>query len=151
MAIQSFTAGQVLTAAQQNIVARGASLPTCSVKRAASGVTAANVPITFDTELWDNDTMFAPSSDTITIKTAGIYSIHYYVNLGGTTGTVVPNLLINAGEEFSQFVNIFERLNVNYIAKLNVNDTVKFRVFYTGGSFNAQNTVATFMYLGNDA
>jgi hypothetical protein len=151
MAIQSFTAGQVLTAAQQNIVARNASLPTCSVSRTTSSTPGANVPITFDVEGFDNDGMFAPSSDTITIKTAGIYAIHWYLSLSGTSGTVVPNLLINGGEVFGQEIGVFGRVNLNYIYKFGVNDTLKFRVFFTGGTFQANGSVATVQYLGNDA
>ena len=151
MAIQTFTTGQVLTAAQQNVVAKGSDLPTVGVTRTAALTPASNVAITWDTEDWDNDTMFAASSDTITIKTAGIYHIFWYVNLGGTSGTVAPNLVINGAESYALDINSFGRQAINYTIKFAANDTLKARVYFSAGTFTATGSKLVVQYLGINA
>jgi hypothetical protein len=53
----------------------GAILPGCSVTRTTnqSIANASYNSISWDSELFDTDTMFAPTTTDITIKTAGLY------------------------------------------------------------------------------
>ena len=148
MAIQSFTAGQVLTAAQQNILATGSDLPSCNVSRVAALTVGGNVAVTFDTQNWDTDNMFAPSSDFVTIKTAGLYLVHVNTNMTGTTSNQTPNLFINnANETFSQDA-VAGRINYVTVGKYSVNDTIRYRAFFLGGTYTATGTSMTVHYLG---
>lgn len=151
MAIQTFTSGQVLTTAQMGIVAKGSDLPSCSVKRTAALNPGSNVAVTFDTEEWDNDTMFAPSSDTITIKTAGIYLVHVWTSTAGTAGTVAPNFVINGAEWYAQDFTGGFRGNIVITHKFAANDTLKFRVYNSGGTYTATGTIMRVQYLGINA
>lgn len=61
--------------------------PTATVRRVAAQVVASGglgVNISFDTEDIDTDTMFAATSDTVTIKTAGKYEVTLFASLGGS-------------------------------------------------------------------
>jgi len=83
--ISTFTAGQVLTAAQMNDLGENSNNyrvpPLCSVYRnAALSQTANNSfqTLSFDTETIDTDGMWAssPNPDRITIQTDGVYLCH---------------------------------------------------------------------------
>ena len=80
------TAGQVYTAAAHNIIVNdvlsfrdntGVVPAICKVRRAAnqSIPTGDDTFIIWDTEEIDTNAMFAASSDTVTIKTAGVYQV----------------------------------------------------------------------------
>lgn len=72
--------------------------PGCLITRAAAQSinNTAFTQITFDTELSDNDGMFAASSTTVTIQHDGYYLVVYGVDWGNSaTGTRVANVLQN--------------------------------------------------------
>lgn len=61
---------------------QGADAPCCLITRSTAQtgiVTATPTAITFDTEVFDNASMFTASSDTITLTRAGIYLIEAYI------------------------------------------------------------------------
>jgi len=126
----------------------GGKVPSCRVARVAALTPGSNVAITWDTESWDTDAMFSASSDTITIKTAGNYAIYWNFSLSGTSGTVVPNLTVNGGETGGEDINSFGRTNLTYIYNFAANDALKFRVFFTGGTFTATGANVVVQYLG---
>ena len=147
MAIQTFTSGQVLTAAQLNTVAKGTDVPSCGISRVAALTVGANVAVTFDTETWDTDTMFSPSSDTVTIKTAGVYIIQVRTDMSGTSTNQVPNLVIGGtGDQLSQDFGPY-RFIYTTVNKYAVNDTIKYRAFYLGGTYTATGTSMIVQYL----
>ena len=147
MAIQSFTSGQVLTAAQLNIVAKGTDVPSCGISRVAALTVGGNVAVTFDTETWDTDSMFTPSSTTVTIKTAGVYIVQVKTDMSGTSTNQVPNLVINGnGDNFPQD-SAPNRLIYTTISKYAVNDTIQYRAFYIGGTYTATGTSMIVQYL----
>ena len=148
MAIQTFTAGQILTAAQITTVAKGTDLPGCKVTRTAALTVGGNVAITFDTENWDTDSMFTASSDFITIKTAGLYLVHVNTNMTGTTSNQTPNLFINNANETLSQDAVGGRINYVTTNYYSVNDTIRYRAFFIGGTYTATGTSMTVQYLG---
>ena len=125
--------------------------PYCKVSRQTSSAMASNVVVTWDTEEFDNDGMFSPSSDTVTIKTAGIYSIQTHVYLGGITTPATPNFLVNGNEvlAFESYVAGSGRTSMNIIYRFAVNDTLKFRVYMPSGAANWQNSFMNVVWIGN--
>lgn len=126
--------------------------PYCKVNRTATSAMASNVVVTWDTEEFDNDGMFSPSSDTVTIKTAGIYSIFVYVPLGGITTPAVPNFLVNGNEVMAMesYVAGSGRTLINFTYRFAVNDTLKFRVYMPGGAANWQSTFMNVVWIGGN-
>jgi hypothetical protein len=147
MAIQTFTAGQVLTAAQLNTVAKGTDVPSCGIRRVAALTVGGNVAVTFDTEDWDTDTMFSPSSSTVTIKTAGVYMVQVRTDMSGTSTNQVPNLVISGtGDQLSQDFGPY-RFIYTTVNKYAANATIQYRAFFLGGTYTATNTSMIVQYL----
>jgi hypothetical protein len=122
---------------------QGADRPCCLVTRSVAQtgiVTGTPTAITFDTEVFDNASMFTASSDTITVMRAGIYAIHGYVAIeSNATGYRRPLIEAPSG----LFVTIDARPAVNgdathmtitAMTSLTVGQTVKLYVDQTSGA-----------------
>lgn len=88
----TFVAGNVLTAAQQNVLANNDrffhGVPSAKAYRAAQQVIPTGVwtAVTFDTERWDNDTIWSSTADErFKIRTSGKYSCHFVAGIAGST------------------------------------------------------------------
>lgn len=134
----TFTSGQTLTGVQQEAVSNP---PGCVVRRAAaqSIPNNANTLITWDTEEFDNDQMFAPSSTTVTVKTAGLYVVTANVAFGAATGVRYLNILVNgvtvAGTSTPAATPA--RLSASLARLCTVGDAITVQVFQNNGA--AQN------------
>jgi hypothetical protein len=103
--ISTFTAGQVLTAAQMNDLGENSNNyrvpPMCSVYRTAAlshTATGTYQAYTYDTELYDTDGMWDAGSPTrITLNTAGVYDVKFVVSIGSTTGLIAGALYKDGG------------------------------------------------------
>lgn len=95
MAVSTFAAGQILTGALLNNLVtsiNGLLLPPqCEVSRIAVQSIPHSVAttISFDTQVLDTNNMFAPTSDTITIQTAGRYQCVAGGTIAGNSGLKV--------------------------------------------------------------
>lgn len=95
MTLPTFNAGSRVRASDLNALVTGINTnttaitaarkpPFCQVTRSTAQtgiVTATPTEVVFDTEVFDNDTMFSGPSGTITIKTAGQYYVSAYVGI----------------------------------------------------------------------
>lgn len=102
MIIPSFTNGAVVTQTDLQFLI---DPPRCQVSQSAAG-TATSLPdatstvVTFDTNVFDTDSMHSTASFTsrIVINTAGTWDIHAYCALPSATYTALNfNLRLNAG------------------------------------------------------
>lgn len=145
MPLSSFSAGQRVTGAQLNAVVTRVNLlatpPSCIVRRVANQSVASGgggVNISFDTEDYDSDTMFAATSDTITIKTAGKYVVTMFAGLAGSGQFYQINH--GATGRASQSGGATAVITTPVFTAA-VSDTIRAAVFQSSGS--AQNCTAT--------
>lgn len=141
--ISTFTAGQVLTAAEMNELGENSNNyrvpPTCSVYRATdlSSYTS-NTEITWTAEHWDTDSMWASGTD-ITINTNGLYAVSFSGRLtaSATLAFATPQILLNgsgAAATLSYALSTETRWSVTTILSLSATDTISAQVFVSGGS-----------------
>lgn len=132
-------AGNVIRASDINNLI---SPPRCEVSRVAAQSIASGsaTTIQFDTEVSDNDTMFAPTSDTVTIKTAGKYEVIGGGNIAGASGLKVWEVLKNgviqrAGATTGPDTAAQSgRTNVVVEVTCVANDTIKLQAFQNTGA-----------------
>jgi len=111
--ISTFTAGQVLTAAQMNDLGENSNNyrvpPMCLVYRSTdlTGYTH-NTAITWDAEGHDTDGMWSSGTD-VTIQTSGVYLLHFKANVSGsaTITQASPGIAING-----TFIGVFYQTNI---------------------------------------
>jgi len=94
--------------------------------------------ISWSAEDYDTDAMWA-SGTTITINTAGIYSITMYAGAGwtGTATLMAPAIKINgtgAAEQYLQTIPTQSYGSLSVIQKLSVGNTITGQVGFSGGS-----------------
>jgi hypothetical protein len=97
--------GDVYTAAAHNLVLENLNNhrvpPMCSVYRTAAlshTATGTYQVYTYDTELYDTDSMWDAGSPTrITLNTAGVYDVKFVVSLGNTTGLIAGAIYKDGG------------------------------------------------------
>lgn len=125
--------------------------PKCEVYRAASLTASSNTAITWDTENYDSDGMFTASSDTVTIKTAGVYAINIRDTYSGLSTPAVPNILVNNVEQMAAevYVSGSGRQWLNFQYRFAANDTLKYRVYFASGSGNNQYAKMTVTWIGS--
>lgn len=95
--IGTFTAGQVLTAAEMNELGENSNNyrvpPSCVVHRTTNATTIN--PVDWETEQTDTDGMFVIGTPSrVTINTAGIYLINFSGYMSGTSTLVNPSAYI---------------------------------------------------------
>lgn len=131
----------------------GGFMPGCSVTRTTNQSigNAAYASISWDSEIFDTDTMFAPTSTDVTIKTAGLYlltlQMSYASNATGDRITVIEKNATAAGNGTFLARTIQDTvtsdatfLSVVAQARLAVNDTIRATVYQSsGGSLNTSN------------
>lgn len=95
-----FSPGNVLTAAQmnaigQNLIAGGPDFARATRTAALNLTDLAFTAVNFDTQSFDTNNMFAPTSNIITIKTAGYYLVtgHFSFNANATGQRYVAAVL----------------------------------------------------------
>jgi hypothetical protein len=124
----------VLTATEWNDMVDAILQPIAIVRRAAAQVIASGgggANINFDTEDADTDTMFAPTSDTITIKTAGKYRAVLFASLAGSGQfyQITHGATVRASQTGGATANL-----TTPDFQASVNDTVRVGVFQSSGS-----------------
>jgi hypothetical protein len=154
-------AGDVATAAAWNVIANdvisfrnnsGVVPPSIGMCRQASASLANNTPtfITWTVEDWDTDTMGSAGSDTITIKTAGLYAVSVTIamdgNAAGTRYLWLEKNSTSAGTQANSFLGARvgtpssateTHLLISGVVNVAVNDTLRFSVFQnSGGALN---------------
>lgn len=129
--------------------------PSCQVTRTTnqSITNVAYNSISFDSEVYDTDSMFAPTSTNITIKTAGIYLItammSFASNATGVRITLVEKNATAAGNGTFLVRDIRGAVNGDATfltlvtqSSLAVNDTLRLTVYQSsGGALNTSNGV----------
>lgn len=147
---ETFTAGQTLTAASMNALSENvdtlregrpsAVTPMCSATIATTTGYTQDTDISWTIENYDTDAMFAPTSSTITIKTAGVYLV-MFSGRATSTSSATYNAVIrlaganDAGEEYqdgNKAATSDARWTMSAVRKLAVNDTVTARLQWTG-------------------
>lgn len=134
MSLVKKAAFDVLTATEWNDVIDAILQPVAIVRRVAAQVIATGgggANINFDTEDADTDTMFAPTSDTVTIKTAGKYRAVLFASLAGSGQfyQITHNATVRASQSGGVTANL-----VTPDFQAAVSDTVKVGVFQSSGS-----------------
>ena len=145
-AIGPFTAGDILTAATmtdvQTNLANQRVPPACIVYRSSNltGYTS-GAAISWNAELIDTDGMFAATSTTITIQTAGIYAITLKGQTGGSAIVTEAqwNILVNgsvATKDLTKDVasNINTIVTTSFIGSFAASTTIGASVNISGGS-----------------
>lgn len=138
MAIPVFTAGRKIRASE---LAALADPPACIVTRstAQTGIVSSSpTALTFDTEVKDNDTMFTASSSTITIKTAGSYSVDGYGAIeSNATGYRRLLLYVNGSptiiDERMAVTGDATHMTISTVYKFSANDTVQLYIEQSSG------------------
>lgn len=153
----SIAAGDIpysaLTVADAEIPATKLAAPRYAIARRSTTQTINNNAVTaisFDTEVLDNDTMFAPTSALITCKTAGLFTCIGQVSwaLAATATTrMVTALRLNGATTIATDERVSSTTegvgqNVAVTLQLAVNDTIEIVVFQTNAAA-ATRTVAT--------
>jgi hypothetical protein len=126
--IGTFTAGNVLTAAEMNDLGENSNNyrvpPMCQVYRSTdlTGYTS-SAAISWDAEAFDTDGMWSTGTD-VTINTAGVYSIdfYYYASGAATITGGVPYLSVDGtsiGEQYSVVIS-----GVNIIGSFNITESL---------------------------
>ena len=175
--ISTFTAGQVLTAAQMNDLGENSNNyrvpPICRVRRASAQSIANNTQrlMNWDTQDIDTDEMFAASDTVITIKTAGVYlvtaCVGFALNTTSTRGVAIVHNPVLSGSGDSTNVTSGTRIALNFLDRspdtathvvattaleFAVNDTIGIVAYQnSGGSLNtttAEQTTCSVMWLG---
>ncbi len=160
-------AGDVATAAAWNVVTADVNNlivpPMCRVYRGStlSITNATDTFITFPSEDIDTDGMFTPTSDTITIQTAGVYLVTAgLIIASNATGVRAMNILKNPSSAsdiskgivstYAQAVNgLATVLSCSTITECVATDVIKMGLYQTsGGALNVgdtNNTRASFL------
>lgn len=146
MAIANVTAGRRLRASEVNaIIAKVNALatpPQFQVRRVATqNITSGGAAqtITFDTETVDTDAMFSASSDTITIKTAGVWTFVGGGRIPGASGLKVWEITKNGTVQRDGATTGPDtlaqdgRTNVVLTFTCAVNDVIKLQAFQNSG------------------
>lgn len=147
---RTWVAGETVTAAIGNthwrdnlVMAAGATKPAASVSRAAAQSIPNNTStaISFDTEVYDTDTMFAGSSTNVTIKTAGLWVITAGCGLNAAASSrrllqiLVNGTAVKSDEGAATAAAI--RMGVSHQMRLVVNDVITLAVYQnSGGAVN---------------
>lgn len=142
--IPSVATGDVYTAAAHNAIATNVNNyrvpPMCLVYRSSdlSGYTS-DADITWNAESYDTDEMFTPSGTTITIGTAGLYLVSFYVYFVGlaTITNVSMRIRVNGATAMTHFgatgsTGVYSTAALTL--SLAASDTVAARVGVAGGS-----------------
>lgn len=122
-----------------------ANPPACIVTRVAvQSITSASPnTIVFDTEVFDNNTMFSASSTTITATDAGVYQVSFWFDMVANTtgmrsaeilqnGTIIHSIAGSAPSSFSA------RLSLGTLTVAALGDTWTCLAFQnSGGALNA--------------
>lgn len=159
--ISTFTAGQVLTAAQMNDLGENSNNyrvpPMCRVKR-TSGQTvndASPTIATFDAEDFDTDEMHDNSTNNsrVTIKTAGVYLIMASAAYtAGVSDDASMSLLKNGSGGIGGYVswgpaNTGAGMTSTLLIELAVNDYIELSLYQNNSANTARTTDTTQTYL----
>jgi hypothetical protein len=151
--ISTFTSGQVLTAAQMNEIGTNVNNyrvpPMCRVSLSGNQ-SIANTTLTdlsWATQDVDTDGMFAPTSTTITIQTAGLYLLnanvlwstastvgqrHMVITRNAAANAETPAIAGSIAASVSAGVNGY--FSASAMVSCAVNDTIKVNVYQNSGS-----------------
>ena len=145
--ISTFTAGQVLTAAQMNDLGENSNNyrvpPMCLLTRSGQSITAStDTPITGYTEDVDTDGMYAAGSPTrITIATAGLYMLNLNVQWSGTASTRTDCYIKPSGGSTTAYRDVrhgtSERNHITIVAECAAADYFEAYVYYAPGTLSA--------------
>jgi hypothetical protein len=154
-------AGDVYTAAAHNIIATDVNnliVPAyCQITRNANQSIphATDTDVSLDTQIYDTDDMFAPTSSTITINTSGIWLVNAEAYFPETLNTRADILFFQGVTVVRRQIQYgtqerFDMTSVQYIAS---GTNCKFQVYQTNSGATAKNLTfkAAFMWLGNPA
>jgi hypothetical protein len=144
----SFTAGQVVTAAQLAFLAdppRAHAVQGAAQSIPNSTLTA----LAFGTEVEDNDVMFTPGDAFMTVKTAGRFIVSASASFAAS-GTGIRVMLIrkNASElvRDGKTGAVYATCSATTVARFAVNDTISVWVQQTsGGALNTDVTIPVFL------
>jgi hypothetical protein len=147
-ATQSFLAGERVTASKLNAAAKTPldflmAPPRCKVRQAGtqqSITSGTETQISFDTEMYDNDNMYASSAaDRITINTAGYYlvvGVYSFANGSNVTGYRRMSVYANGtllASNTAPPVATNQYMEASGIVYFNAGDNANMKVIHTAG------------------
>lgn len=153
----TFVAGNVLTAAQQNVLANNDRFlhgpPTVRLRRAAAQTftISAYDTVQFDTEDWDSNSMWSSTNnDQVFVRTAGKYLATFSGSFSNSTGgtlriiAIVKNSTASlvTNEQFQVFASqdmltLGPRMSVTGMFSMTTTDYLTAQMFQDAGSITA--------------
>lgn len=138
--IGTFTAGDVLTAAEMNEIGENSNNyrkpPMCSLYITSDKTSYANnTALSWDAEYYDTDGMWG-SGSTITINTAGVYVVQMQGYLQAATSLTAAYLFTSTHQVIQRGENNAAQPNLSFVREYSAGNTLSFTI-----GFNASGAV----------